>query len=305
MRVSKRNSILVTGAGGFVGSSLCKKLISKHYNVIASSRSKIEYSGLEDCHIIESLNGSEDWSSVLNKCSTIIHLAARAHKISKLPQDSIEIYREINTLATINLAKQAIKSGVKKFVFISTIGVNGSFTKKNKFTNFDIPSPTSFYALSKYEAEIELNKITKDSGMQLIIIRPPLVYHVLAPGNLRSFINLVKIGIPLPFASVNNRRSFVSLKNLTDLIIKSFDYYDSQSITILAGDGINLSTRELLYQIGRDLNINVRLFPFPVKLLSIILYFLGKKKMTESLFKDLRIDISHTKKSMNWTPEND
>ena len=198
--------ILVTGANGFVGSFLTKKLINAGFEVITSTRKKNSISNTKDQFLINSLDRQVNWSKALDNCSTVVHLAARAHKINDKSNNILERYREINTNATINLGKQAIKAGVKKFIFISTIGVNGSKTEELPFINTDKPKPHSPYAISKYEAELGLQKITHNSSMKLIIIRPPLIYNINAPGNIERLKNIVELGLPLPFLGIKNKR---------------------------------------------------------------------------------------------------
>jgi nucleoside-diphosphate-sugar epimerase len=301
----EKKRILVTGANGFVGKHLTKKLI-ENYEVIASSRKKLKILGLKDQFIINTLDENVDWSQALSGCSTIIHLAARAHITNEKTNNSIEKYRKTNVCASINLAKQATKAGVKKFIFISTIGVNGSKTSGLPFLYNDEAKPHSPYAVSKHEAEKGLQEIANKSQMKIIVIRPPLIYDVHAPGNIATLVKVVKLGLPLPFLNNKNKRSIISLNNLNELILKSIEYDGNSNNNIfLASNDKPLSTKDLIKKISRDLDIKIRLFYLPQRLLYLSLYLVGKRKMGESLFKDLVIDNNHTKNVLDWSPHND
>jgi nucleoside-diphosphate-sugar epimerase len=309
MKLVDRNnesSILITGASGFVGNALCDELISKNFNVIASSRRATNISKKIEQFRVNSIDQFTDWTNVLPKCDTVIHLAAKAHDLKDSGENKISSsYKTINTLATINLAKQSINHGIKKFIFISTIGVNGSNTPNKAFSFDDISNPHSPYAKSKYEAEKALNMLVKNSGMKLIIIRPPLIYSLNAPGNLNNFIKLVKYNVPLPFKNVKNKRSFISLENLINLISHCLNFDECESVTILASNGKEISTKDLLTKIGSDLNIKVKFFYFPISLFAVFFYLLQKKRTFNSLFGDLVIDITHTRKVIHWEPQDD
>lgn len=202
------------------------------------------------------------------------------------------------------MAKQAVLAGVKRFIFISSIGVNGFKTVGKPFTYYDSPKPHSPYAISKYEAEIALTELLDKTSMELVIIRPPLIYDINSPGNLKRLVDLVKMGLPLPLAGINNRRSFISLDNLNDLIITVITKQLKMKLfVLLASDGKDISTKDLLENIAKKLNIRIKLFYLPTSLLILLLKLLGKRKIAESLFGDLQIDIEYTKKILNWHPE--
>lgn len=303
---SEKKRILVTGANGFVGKHLTKKLIENNYEVIASSRKKLNISGLKDQFLINTLDENVDWTKALDGCSTIIHLAARAHITNEKTKNSINKYKKINTCASINLAKQAAKAGIKKFIFISTIGVNGSKTNGLPFLYNDEPKPHSPYSVSKYEAEKGLKEICNKSDMMTMIIRLPLIYDAHAPGNIAALVKVVKLGLPLPFLNNKNKRSIISLNNLNELILKSIEYDGKLNNNIfLASDDKLISTKDLINKISKDLDIKIRLFCLPQRLLYLSLYLIGKRKMGESLFKDLVIDNNHTKNVLDWSPHND
>ena len=303
---SEKKRILVTGANGFVGKHLTKKLIENNYEVIASSRKKLNISGLKDQFLINTLDENVDWTKALDGCSTIIHLAARAHITNEKTKNSINKYKKINTCASINLAKQAAKAGIKKFIFISTIGVNGSKTNGLPFLYNDEPKPHSPYSVSKYEAEKGLKEICNKSDMMAMIIRPPLIYDAHAPGNIAALVKVIKLGLPLPFLNNKNKRSIISLNNLNELILKSIEYDGKLNNNIfLASDDKLISTKDLINKISKDLDIKIRLFCLPQRLLYLSLYLIGKRKMGESLFKDLVIDNNHTKNVLDWSPHND
>ena len=279
---------LVTGATGFVGSTLCDILESDDYIVKRSNQRLSEM----------------DWSHTLAGIDAVVHLAARVHIMQDKTADPLAEFRVINVDGTLNLARQAAKSGVKRFVFLSSIGVNGAVTRLNKpFTSDDIPAPHSDYAISKHEAEIGLRKIAIETGMQVVIIRPPLIYGANAPGNFGSLLRIVKRGWPLPLGAVTqNRRSFVALDNLVDLIITCINHPNAANQTFLVSDNEDVSTTDLLRKMAVAQGIPNRLFPVPVGLLSLCAKLVGKQDIAQRLLGSLQVDISHTQKLLDWQP---
>jgi nucleoside-diphosphate-sugar epimerase len=298
-------SILVTGASGFVGRALINKLLANSdYKIFAAVRKSIsDFPSVVEQWKFDGISSTTDWNNALQGIDCIIHTAARVHIMSDTVNDPLEEFRSINTKGTLNLARQAAESGVKRFVYLSSIKVNGEstqldmpFIEDNKFV------PTDPYALSKYEAELGLLELAKKTQMEVVIIRPPLVY---GPGVKANFLNIMKWlnkGIPLPFGSIHNKRSLVALDNLVDLILTCIDHHAAANQVFLVSDGEDLSTTELLQRVASALGKHSRLLPINQKLLELSLTLIGKKSLSQRLCSSLQVDISKAKKLLNWTP---
>lgn len=298
-------SIVVTGASGFIGQALIQapKLRLGH-QVVALSRSPphrpsepIEYK------ICGDLNSSTDISKFLSSTDCVVHLAGLAH--IKTP-DSPEIeaaHMRVNRDTTQTLANAAAKAGVRRFVFLSSINVNGETTLLNKpFNATDNAKPGNLYGFSKWAAEQTLREIAERTGLEGVIIRPPLVYGPGVKGNFLSLLQWLKRGIPLPLGAIHNQRSFVGIDNLVDLIITCIDHPAAANQTFLVRDDEDLSTTELLQRMGVALNKPARLFPVPSTLLKLGARILGKEKVAQRLLGNLQVDISKTKQVLGWSP---
>ena len=290
--------ILVTGAHGFVGSALCQDLTRRGVRVNAVIR---QGSG-RDKFLIKDIASQTDWMSPLHGCSAVIHLAARVHVLTDRAVDPLAAFRSVNVQGTLNLARQAAKSGVHRFVFISSIGVNGAVTACEPFSAEDQAQPHSPYAQSKYEAELGLQALAKETGMKVVIIRPPLVYGQNAPGNFGSLMRWLKRGIPLPLGGIHNQRSLVALDNLVDLIITCLTHPSAANQTFLVSDGEDLSTTQLLRRMGAALGKPARLIPVPVSVLKLCAALIGKPELAQRLCGSLQIDMSKTRDLLGWTP---
>lgn len=303
--MTNRLRILVTGANGFVGGALFRSLCEEpNRDCIGAVRSR---SGLEDetenLVAVGDLDKLVDWSSVISGQDVVVHTAARAHIMKDECADPLSAYRAVNSIATLNLARQAAAAGVKRFIFISSIKVNGEQTATDQpFYSHDTPSPEDFYGISKYEAEQGLRELTTETGMEVVIIRPPLVYGPGVKGNFDRMIKLVGKGLPLPFGAVHNKRSLVALDNLVDLIITCIDHPGAANQTFLVSDGEDLSTTQLLKGVAEAMGRPSRLIPVPARLLQLGATLLGKKAVAQRLLGSLQVDISHTQKTLNWTP---
>ena len=296
--------ILLTGSTGFIGKSMCKKFEEKSISFIAPVRS-IAGKSTESAKLlkIDSITSETDWSVALKNVNTVIHLAAYVHTMSSSTTSLLSEYRKVNTAGTLNLAKQAAQSGVVRFIFLSTIKVNGEYSLENKpFIADDVNIPTDPYALSKYEAEHGLRELAAKTGMEVVIIRPPLVYGPGVKGNFQSMIKLLSKGYPLPFGSVRNMRSLVAVDNLTDLIIRCVDHPAAANRIFLASDGEDISTTELLIEISKALEKPNRLIPIPQSILEIALRIFGKKEIAIRLFGNLQVDITETTQVLDWKP---
>ena len=298
------NKLMITGASGFVGRSLVKLLLQNGWSVSCPVRSAHQdlFTGV-DTHLIEDINPSTDWRDSLLGCYAVIHLAARVHAIPDKHPDSLAEYRLVNVKSTLNLARQAANLNVRRFIFVSSVKVNGELTVNDmSFRADDIPKPLDPYAISKYEAESELLALSEETGMEVVIIRPPLVYGFGVKANFLSMIKLLDKGIPLPFGNVSNKRSFVFVNNLVDLLERVIDHPKAAGQVFLVSDDHDVSTTTLLRSMSRALGKKEKLIPVPMFVLKTIFYLIGKAGISQRLLGSLRLDISKTKELLNWNP---
>ncbi|OXY81887.1 UDP-glucose 4-epimerase family protein [Oceanimonas doudoroffii] len=299
----QRTNVLVTGATGFVGQALLNQVL-KHEKFHLSAALRADC-GFDMCRALMVGNFSENtnWSAALTDQHIVIHTAARAHIMKDEVAEPLAEYRKVNVEGTLNLARQAAGAGVKRFIFISSIKVNGEQTSLNKpFTTEDAPAPEDAYGISKLEAEQGLQQLAAKTGMELVIIRPPLVYGPGVQGNFARMVWLAKKGLPLPLGAIHNKRSLVALDNLVDLIITCIDHPAAANQVFLAGDGQDVSTTELLRGVARAMDTPCRLVPVPVGLLQLGATMLGKKAMAQRLLGSLQVDISKARKVLGWEP---
>ena len=291
--------VLVTGASGFIGSILCRELVNRGYSVLAMARSHLVLTGAET--VRASLSEVGELSEVLRKVECVVHLAGLAHQAAFSNNDSLLAFRAINCDATLKLARLASSAGVRRFIFISSIGVNGS-SNTRPFKSDDDPAPTEPYAQSKWEAEQGLWPIQREAGMECVVIRPPLVYGPGAPGNFGSLLRWVDRGVPLPLGAIHNKRSLISVYNLADLIARCVVHPAAANQVFLAGDGEDLSTTELLRDVAAAMGKRSCLIPIPATLLGAAARLLGKKALAQRLLGSLQVDISKTRELLDWTP---
>lgn len=293
------SNILLTGASGFVGSSLLNALGLEHK--IVSVLRKKPNNDINDILQVNAIDASTDYSKVINSIDVVIHTAARAHVMKDESTDPLSEYRTVNLDGTLNLARQAAEAGVKRFIFISSIKVNGEQTKiGSRYKSTDTPAPEDPYGISKYEAEQGLLTLAQNTQMEVVIIRPPLVYGPGVKGNFASMIKLVKKGIPLPLGAIHNQRTLVGLDNLVDLISTCIDHPAAANQVFLAGDGQDMSTTELLQNVAKAMGKPSRLIPVPASLLMLSASVLGKKAVAKRLLGSLQVDISKTKEVLSW-----
>lgn len=292
------SKILLTGGSGFIGSHLLKNNYFRDALAIGRTRPK----NCKNFYSVD-LNSNSDLTDILNNVDIIVHAAGKAHIMNKNSNDSLDDYKKINTFATLNLAKQAINAGVKRFIFISTIKVLGEETSENNVFINEYPlNPHDYYSISKAEAEIELKKIIGASEMEFVIIRPPLVYGPGVKGNFASLLKLVSLPVPLPFGAIKNKRSLVSIDNLVDLICTCLDHPNAKNQIFLVSDDCDMSTPELCRLLATTGGYNPHIFRIPESLLRFVLNMIGKKAAYERLFGSMEIDIEHTKSYLNWKP---
>ena len=296
--------ILVTGASGFVGRSLVAQLHNRGSIRVSLRRPLLERlpAGIE---VVQAeLAPDTDWSSALLGVQKVMHCAARPHVMNDLSADPLAEFHRVNVDGTIHLARQSALAGVRRFVFVSSIKVNGEQTVKGRpFLADQMSGPEDPYSVSKVEAEEGLRLLARETGMDVVIIRPPLVYGPGVKANFLAMMLWLKRGIPLPLGSVTeNRRSLVALDNLLDLIITCLDQPAAANQTFLVSDGESLSTAELLHRLGEALGCPARLIPVPVPLLKMGAALLGKRDMARRLCGSLEVDISKTRELLGWMP---
>lgn len=297
--------VLVTGASGFIGTPTCVSLMQRGIQVRAAVRGdKPLPDGIELAYISE-VGPDTDWRKALCGVDVVVHLAARAHILRDNAKDALTNFRRTNVQGTLVLAQQAVQAGVQRIVFISSIGVNGVMTTQTPFTPEIIPSPRSPYAQSKHEAEQGLLRLAAESGLEVVIIRPPLVYGPNAPGNFGTLLRWVQRGFPLPFGAVCNKRSLVALDNLVSFIALCADRNRSMSAAnevFLISDGEDVSTPELMRKIARACDKTARLVSVPPTLLYLGARLVGKSAMADSLLASLVVDSSKCQSLLGWQP---
>ncbi len=290
--------ILVTGASGFIGSAVCRRLRSEEIDVLPVYRNEHPL-GLT----VGNINGTTDWCDSLMDITHVVHTAARVHVMKESVADPLLEFRRTNVDGTLNLARQAVASGVKRFVFISSVKVNGEQTKTGRaFTEENTSVPTVPYDLSKYEAEIGLRKLALEENMEIVIIRPPLVYGPGVRANFLSLMKLVSTGFPLPLGGIDNQRSMVSLDNIVDLIITCINHPAAANEIFLVSDGEDLSVTELLRRLASAMDVPSRLIPFPLSWLQFALSIVGKKSIADRLCGSLQVDITKARTLLGWSP---
>jgi nucleoside-diphosphate-sugar epimerase len=290
--------VLVTGANGFIGRALCSTLIDRG---VAVNRSVRRFTVSGDEFVVGDIDGSTDWRMSLAGCDAVVHLAGRAHQLDDRALDPLEEFRRVNVQGSLILFSQAAAQGVKRFVYLSSIGVNGNQTVE-PFTEADIPRPCDPYAISKLEAEVGLKKLAAETGVELVIIRPPLVYGLDAPGNFGRLVRWMSKGIPLPLGAIHNRRSLVALGNLIDLIVVCLKNQAAANQIFLVSDGEDISTTDLLKRIAFLTQKSNRLLPVPLAWVERVAIIIGQGDTARRLCRDLRVDISKARDLLGWSP---
>jgi UDP-glucose 4-epimerase len=292
--------VLVTGANGFVGHVLCAALIHRGNAVRGVVRRSATSTPAP--WAVGDITEQTNWLLALTGVDSVVHLAARVHVLTESAPDPLSEFRRVNVHATLNLARQAAAAGVRRFVFVSSIGVNGAETLQKPFTDQDKAAPHSPYAVSKYQAELGLQVLAAETGMELVIIRPPLVYGFGAPGNFGSLMRWLKRGFPLPLGAIRNQRSLVALENLVDLIVTCITHPAAASQTFLVSDGEDVSTTELLRRMGQAIGRPAHLLPVPASWLKLAATIVGKPDVAQRLCSSLQVDMTKTRELLGWTP---
>lgn len=296
-------SILVTGASGFVGRHLCAELLRLGFSVRAAVRSEGHAIANNDVAVVGAIDGETDWTDALRDVDVVIHLAARVHVMKDAATDPLAEFLKVNLHGTANLARQAAAAGVKRFVYASSIKVNGELTSRPRpFTESDIPNPQDPYGISKLQAEQALQRISQEAGLEVVIIRPPLVYGPGVKGNFISLFTAIDKDIPLPLAGADNARSLVYVGNLVDALIHCAAHHAAAGQTYLVSDGEAVSTATLIDKIAQELGRSNRLFYFPQVLLRAAAALLGRSAQVDRLFNSLLVNDSKIRREIGWTP---
>lgn len=296
--------MLVTGATGFVGAGLVRLLADNpSWSVRGATRRHLpDNQTPPEIVTVGELSSTTDWSSALEDVDAVVHTAARVHVMSD-PSAAVDAFHEVNVAGTLNLARQAVSAGVKRFVFVSSIKVNGASTPIDRpFTADDPARPSEPYGLSKYEAELGLLKIANQADMDVVIVRPVLIYGPGVRANFLSLMRWLDKRVPLPFGSVANSRSFAALENVVDLLKTCLDHPGAGNQTFLVTDGEDLSTPELLLRMGRALGRPARLIDAPPRVLGTLARIVGKGDVAGRLLDSLRADIAKTRRLLGWAP---
>ncbi|WP_185268635.1 NAD-dependent epimerase/dehydratase family protein [Halopseudomonas xiamenensis] len=294
------NKILVTGASGFIGRYYMSLLEDKPVKIIAASRTRPEYVPTNGTWLASpELAEGSCWQAHLDGVQTLVHLAGRAHVVREPSVNAVDEFRKINTEGTVELAKQALKAGVQRFIFVSSIGVHGIETRVPLKPGSPV-APLDDYAVSKQEAEKLLRDVFFDSNVELVIVRPPMVYGIDAPGNFRRLLDMVTKGVPLPFGLVQNRRSLVSVHNLSEILWRAASYPLPSCCIILPCDGEVVSTAEIIRGMAKALGVSPRLLPVPVALMYAAATLLGRRRTAVKVLGDFEIDPQPLYELLGW-----
>lgn len=298
--------VLVTGANGFVGAALVERLLADapSTEIVAIVRSPAcDFPKRVERILVDGIDEANDWCDALKGCEVVVHLAARVHVMQEATDDPLEEFRRVNVQGTLNLAWQVAAAGIRSFVFVSSIKVNGEATELGRpFTADDAPMPMDAYAVSKLEAEQGLREIALQTGLEVVIIRPPLTYGPGVKANFAAMMRGLKCGVPLPLGAIYNQRSLVALDNLVDLLVTCMTHPAAANQTFLVSDGEDVSTTELLCRLGQALGRPARLVPVPVSWLKLLATGVGKQGVLQRLCGSLQVDISKTCCLLGWVP---
>jgi nucleoside-diphosphate-sugar epimerase len=297
-------NVLITGANGFIGRSACAQALADGMRVWGATRQAVPLPSGVEAVVVPGLESPAGWVAGLTGCDAVVHAAARVHVMNDSVAAPLIEFRRVNVDGTLHLARQAAVAGVRRFVFVSSVKVNGEGTTPGRpFTAADAPAPQDPYGISKMEAEQGLRQIAADTGMEVVVVRPPLVYGPGVKANFATLMRWLQRGIPLPLGAVTgNRRSLVALDNLVDLLITCIDHPAAANQTFLVSDGEDLSTTALLRRMGQAMDKPARLIPVPTALLRLGAAALGQGDVAQRLLDNLQVDITHTRQTLGWTP---
>lgn len=296
--------VLLTGANGFVGRELCTELLRHGHWVRGALRKKADLfakANEVEYVVVGSIDANTQWNTALMGCDVVVHLAARVHVMRDETSNPLAGLREVNTEGTLNLARQATQAGVKRFVFVSSIKVNGE-GRDDPYHETDAPAPEDAYAISKWEAELGLHRIAQETGLEIVILRPPLVYGPGVKANFLRLMHAVARGWPLPLGAIRNRRSLLYLGNFVDAIRVCIAHPGAAGQTFLLDDGQAVATPELVRAVARAIGCPVRLLAVPIALLRLAGMLLGKRAVVARLTCSLFVDSTSIRTRLGWTP---
>jgi UDP-glucose 4-epimerase len=299
------STVLLTGGSGFVGAALLNQLLAlDEWSVIAATRTKLEPAAGLTVYEIGGIDAATDWAGAFaNPVDTVVHCAARVHVMNDAASDPLAAFRAVNVEGTLNLARQAAQAGVRRFIFLSSIKVNGEATALGRpFTADDMPAPLDAYGISKLEAEAGLQALARDCGMEVVIIRPVLVYGPGVGANFRSMMKWLHRGAPLPLGGLHNARSLVGVSNLVDFIMCCMKHPAAAHQTFLVSDGEDVSTTQLLQRLSRALSAKARIFSLPPGWLEGAARIVGKATVAQRLCGNLQVDTIKNRTMLNWVP---
>jgi nucleoside-diphosphate-sugar epimerase len=302
--MNNNRTVLITGATGFIGKILSDRLLENDVEVngtILASETVASLSKGVRPVTISPLGPDTDWTNVLQGIDTIIHLAARVHVMDDTSLDPLAEFRRVNVVGTERLARDAARVGVKRMVFISSVKVNGEETEAS-YSTYSVPAPTDPYGISKWEAEQCVRQIEAETGLEVVIVRPTLVYGPGVKANFLKMLATIKKGIPLPLASINNRRSLIYVGNLVDALALCASHPDAAGKTYLVSDGEDVSTPELIRRTASALDVQARLLPFPPTLMRLMGGITGKSSAVNRLLGSLTVDSSAIRRELGWKP---
>ena len=292
--------ILVTGANGFVGRAVCAGLLGAGHVVRKALRSG---TAAADAVMVGEIDERTDWAAALAGAEVVVHLAARVHVMRDVSADPLAEFRRVNVAGTERLARAAVASGVRRLVYVSSIKVNGEHTEPGRtFAESDLPAPQDPYGVSKFEAEEALRRVARETGLEVVIVRPPLVYGPGVKGNFIQMLSILRKGLPLPLASAANLRSLVYVENLADALIACATHPAAAGQTYLVSDGEDISTPDLLRTLAAAAGWRARLFPFPTGVLQALARVAGKGAQAERLLGSLRVESGKIRRELDWVP---
>jgi nucleoside-diphosphate-sugar epimerase len=300
--------LLITGANGFVGGALCSEAAGLGLAVRGATRTACVFPkvsgliGVENI-VVGDINTNTDWNGAVLNCDIVIHLAARVHVMRDRTDDPLAQFRIVNTAGTENLARCAAANVVKRLVYVSSIKVNGEATFGDKrFLEEDQVDPQDAYGLSKWEAEQVLHRVAAETGLEVVIVRPTLVYGAGVKGNFSEMVRVVALGIPLPFLGIKNMRDLLYVGNLVDALMTCASHPEAVGNTYLVSDGVAISTPDLLQSLAKALGVSSRVFAWPIGLVKVIGAVFGKANKVERLVGSLQVDISKIRRELGWVP---
>ena len=293
----------MTGANGFVGHALCAGAAARGMQVRGSIRHQCDLPAGVERVVVGEIDENTNWWGALNGCDIVIHLAARAHVMHESAKNPLEEFRRVNVQGTEHLARNAVTSGVKRFVYVSSIKVNGEETLGGKsYAERDMPMPQDAYGVSKWEAEQVLHRVAEETGLEVVIVRPPLVYGAGVKGNFAQLLSVLMRGIPLPLASIRNQRDLIYVGNLVDALIACATHPAAVGQTYLVSDGEGVSTPDLIRNLAQALGKFNLVFPFPIYVMRFCAGLFGKSAAVDRLTQSLQIDSSKIRKELSWKP---